>query len=321
MSHKKKILICGGTGFIGTNLIRHFSGNEHYELHAVYNERRPFLADECNWHCCDLTNVISVRQLMSKVKPYYVVQAAATTSGMNDIVHTPAYHVTDNAVMNSYLFRLAVEHDVRHLIFFSCTVMYKSSISPTSEEDLDENVPIHEKYFGAGHTKLYLEKMCEFYSRLGKTKFTAIRHSNIYGPYDKFDEKKSHFFGASLAKVMRSDDAVSVWGTGQEKRDLLHVDDLVSMVVAVMKNQSMSYRLYNCGLGKAYSVQEVVKLLIEISGKKLALSFDDAKPTIDFNLVLNCDRADKELSWRPKIDLEDGIARTLDWYSQNCSPR
>ena len=162
-----------------------------------------------------------------------------------------------------------------------------------------------------------LEKMCEFYSRFGKTKFTAIRHSNIYGPYDKFDEKKSHFFGASLAKVMRSRDTVSVWGTGKEKRDLLHVDDLLCMVDAVFSRQTSNYRLYNCGLGKAYSVEEVVKLLIEISGKKLTLVFDETKPTIDFSLVLNCDLAEEELSWKPRIDLRRGIERTLHWYSQH----
>ena len=78
--------------------------------------------------------------------------------------------------------------------------------------------------------------------------------------------RKRATFGASLAKVMRRD-TVSVWGTGKEKRDLLHVDDLLCMVDAVFSRQTSNYRLYNCGLGKAYSVEEVVKLLIEISGR------------------------------------------------------
>ena len=84
------------------------------------------------------------------MKPDFIVQAAATTSGMNDIVH--ALHVTDNAVMNSYLFRLAVEHEISHLIFFLYGHV-RVLRYPTKELDLDEN-NIHEKYFGAGHTKL-----------------------------------------------------------------------------------------------------------------------------------------------------------------------
>ena len=103
--NKKKIVICGGTGFIGTNLLTHFLNKNEYEVHAIYNQRQPFFADGCNWHRCDLTNAHNASRLLSKVKPDFIVQAAATTSGMNDIVHTPALHVTDNAVMNSYLLR------------------------------------------------------------------------------------------------------------------------------------------------------------------------------------------------------------------------
>ena len=66
--------------------------------------------------------------------------------------------------------------------------------------------------------------MCEFYSNLSKTKYTVIRHSNIYGPYDKFDLEKSHVFGATLTKVMNGKERVTVWGTGREGRDLLYIE-------------------------------------------------------------------------------------------------
>ena len=83
-----------------------------------------------------------------------------------------------------------------------------------------------------GNTKVYVEKMCEFFSRLGKTKHTVLRHSNMYGPHDKYDLEKSHVFGATVTKVMNSTDGkVNVWGTGEEKRDLLYVGDLVDFIV------------------------------------------------------------------------------------------
>ena len=72
--------------------------------------------------------------------------------------------------------------------------------------------------------------MCEFYSQISDTKFTVIRHSNIYGPYDKFDLERSHFIGATISKVMNSSSKISVWGKGKEKRDLLHVNDLTNLI-------------------------------------------------------------------------------------------
>ena len=92
--------------------------------------------------------------------------------------------------------------------------------------------------------------MCQFYSRLGKTKHTVIRHSNMYGPYDKYDLEKSHVFGATVTKVMESKDGkVNVWGTGEEKRDLLYVEDLVDFIDTALNNQSSPYELFNVGLG------------------------------------------------------------------------
>ena len=88
-------------------------------------------------------------------------------------------------------------------------VMPRSKSSKIGSKSLSKPAlaeEIKSTYFGAGHTKVYLEKMCEFYARFGKTKHTVIRHSNIYGPYDKFDLEKSHVFGATVAKIFNSTD-------------------------------------------------------------------------------------------------------------------
>ena len=69
-----------------------------------------------------------------------------------------------------------------------------------NEDDWDPNIEINKNYFGVGNTKVYIEKMCKFYSELG-LKTTAIRHSNVFGPYDKFDLDKSHVLGATIRKV------------------------------------------------------------------------------------------------------------------------
>jgi nucleoside-diphosphate-sugar epimerase len=312
---KRKLLICGATGFVGRNMVQYFAEKNEFEVHAVRFNRPEYEAKNVIWHKADLRDPEQIEKIIKGVD--IIIQAAATTSGAKDIVTKPYIHVTDNAVMNSYLFRAAFEHKVKQVIFFSCTVMYQSSDKALKETDFDANQPLHPRYFGVGNTKLYIEKMCDFYSRIGETKFTAIRHSNIYGPYDKYDLERSHFFGASLTKVMTAKDKISVWGTGEEERDLLHAEDLNNFVDLAIQNQKEKYRLYNCGAGKAESVINVVKKIIASSGKKLEIEHDLSMPTIKTSLFLDCSLAKEELGWEPKINLDDGIKTTINWWKEN----
>lgn len=312
----KRVIICGATGFIGRNLVEYYSSQDEFDVIAVSHLRPEYDLPNITWVNADLRDAGQVDQLLKGAD--VVIQAAATTSGAKDITSQPFVHVTDNAVMNSLLLRSAYEHSIKNFIFFSCTVMYPSSEAPVHENDF--NGEITDKYFGVGWTKVYIERMCEFYANLGRTKHTVIRHSNIYGPHDKFDLERSHVFGATVTKTMLADDELSIWGTGEEKRDLLHVSDLVNFVSLAIANQKDSYGLYNCGLGKSVSVKELVEKVVKASGKKLALKHDLSKPTIPFNLCLDCRKAETDLGWLPKIDLDTGVQDTVKWWRDNIDP-
>ncbi len=316
---KKKVLICGATGFIGRNLTEQLSKRSDLEIHAVRFQRPGYACSNVTWHRVDLRNPDEIEKVIKGMD--IIIQAAATTSGSKDIVSRPYIHVTDNAVMNSHLFRAAFEHKIKHVIFFSCTVMYQSNKTALKETDFDANVPLHPRYFGVGNTKLYIEKMCEFYAGISETKFTAIRHSNIYGSHDKFDLERSHVFGATITKVMSAEEKISVWGTGEEERDLLHVDDLVNFVDLSIEKQTEKYRLYNCGAGKAVSIKDLVNNIVHHSGKKLAIEHDLSQPTIKTSLFLDCTLAKNELGWEPQVDLDDGIKRTIAWWQVNVGEK
>jgi nucleoside-diphosphate-sugar epimerase len=196
--------------------------------------------------------------------------------------------------------------------------MYQKSEKPIKESDFNPSEDIQPFYFGAGHTKVYLEKMCEFYSRLGKTKHTVIRHSNIYGPHDKYDLEKSHVFGATITKVMESKDGeVRVWGNGEEKRDLLYVEDLIDFIDLAINKQSSKYELFNVGLGEGIKIKDLVSKIIKISGKKLEVVHDLTKPTVPTSLFLDCNLVKDKLGWIPKHNLEEGIQKTIKWYTEN----
>ena len=169
-----KVLICGATGFIGRNISDFFSEKDNFEVYGTYFNSAPLTNSKIKMLQVDLTNKKEVDHALEGMD--IIIQAAATTSGSKDIFIKPYYHVTDNAIINSLIFRSAFEHNISHVIFFSCTVMYQSGDTPVKESDFNANEQIYPKYFGVGWTKVYIEKMCEFYSRIGNTKYTVIRH-------------------------------------------------------------------------------------------------------------------------------------------------
>jgi GDP-L-fucose synthase len=313
---RRKVLICGATGFIGHNLIEALCRRDYLEIHAVRFSRPAYDCPGVTWHQADLRAPNDVVRVVRGMD--IIIQAAATTSGSRDIVERPYIHVTDNAVMNSLLLRQAFESRVQHFVFFSCTVMLPSSRSPLSETDWDANAPMHPNYFASGWTKVYIEKMCEFFASLGTTKHTVIRHSNIFGPHDKFDLNRSHVFGATITKAMTAKDGqIVVWGKGEEARDLLYVDDLVDFVTRAIDRQTVPFALYNCGAGQAVKIRELVRMIVAASGIPLAIEYDLSKPSIATSLCLDCRKADRELAWRPSTSLDDGIKRTLSWWKAN----
>lgn len=316
MEENKTILICGATGFIGRNLLEYYHKQGKYKIKATHF-RRPALDTYAGveWINCDLRDAKQVQHAMQGVD--IVLQFAATTTGAKDIVSKPYIHVTDNALMNSLLLRESYEQNVEHFIFPSCTIMYQKSDKAVKESDYNPSEEIQPFYFGAGYTKVYLEKMCEFYSRLGKTKHTVIRHSNIYGPYDKYDLDKSHVFGATVTKVMTTKSGkVTVWGTGEEKRDLLYVEDLIDFIDLAINKQITPYELFNVGLGQGIKIKDLVTKIIEHSGRNVTIEHDLTKPTVPTSLHLDCSYAKKLLGWKPKHTLDDGIKKTIKWYME-----
>ncbi len=311
---KRKILVCGVTGFIGRNIAEYYADKPSYEVYGTYLDSLPFSNPNIKFIKADLRDIYQVESVVKGMD--IIIQAAATTSGAKDIVNTPYYHVTDNAVMNSLIFRSAFQNKVSHVVFFSCTVMYQSGDRPVKESDFNANQDIYSKYFGVGWTKVYIEKMCEFFASIGDTKFTAIRHSNIYGPFDKYDLEKSHVFGATVTKIMTQPDGgkITVWGSGEEERDLLYISDLINFVDLVIIKQKDKFALFNAGLGKAISVKDLVRKIINFSGKDVSIAFDQSKPTLKTKLCLDCSKAKQFLGWSAEVSLDEGIKKTLQWY-------
>jgi nucleoside-diphosphate-sugar epimerase len=160
--------------------------------------------------------------------------------------------------------------------------------------------------------------MSEFFSRLGRTRFTCLRHSNIYGPYDKFDLDRSHVLGATITKVFSAQDKrIVIWGSGEEARDVLYIQDLVRLVEMALSRQQSPFRIYNAGAGTSIPIKHLVAAIIKAAGLPIEVAHDLSKPTLNVSIRIDCSRVQRELNWAPEVSLEDGLKATIAWYRAN----
>ncbi len=293
-----------------------FANDPAYGVVGVRHLRPAFSHPRIRWIEADLTTEAGVTAALADAD--VVLHAAAATAGSAANLGDPLSMIVDNQVMNGRVFAAAHRLGVAHVVWFSCSVMYPSSPMPQREDDYDPRAEVHPAYAGVAITKVYFEKMCAWHAGLGRTRFTALRHSNVYGPYDKYDLARSHVFGATVTKALTAGDGrLTVWGTGRAARDLVHADDLCAAVKAVVAGQKQAYALYNVGAGHATTTRELAERIVRASGRKLEVTLDPSRPTIDTELSLDCTRIATELGWRPRIDLDTGIARTIAWWNEN----
>ena len=311
-----RVVVLGATGFVGRNMADALADDPAYSVVGIRHLRPAFSHPRIQWIDADLTTEQGVTAALSGAG--LVIHAAAATAGSGANLGDPLSMIVDNQVMNGRVFAAAHRLGVPHVVWFSCSVMYPSAPRPQREEDFDPHAEIHPAYAGVAITKVYFERICAWFAGFGGTRFTVLRHSNVYGPHDKYDLARSHVFGATVTKALTARDGrLVLWGTGRAARDLLHADDLCAAVKEVVAGPPRPFALYNVGTGSAVTTRELAERIVRAAGRPLEVVLDPARPTIDTELSLDCTRIASELGWRPRVDLDQGIARTIAWWRAN----
>lgn len=309
----RKVLVAGATGLIGSNLIVRLL-DEGAQVRATLRRRDPVIVDpRIEYIRCDLTEGADCRRSVEGMEIVFL--CAANTSGAATIQATPMVHVTPNLLINSQMLEAAYEAMVQKFLYLSSTVAYPVSNEPMREEQMFDGEPF-DKYYFAGWAKRFMEVLCRMYGEKLARRMTTIvlRPTNVYGPNDDFEFATSHVLPAFIRKSVERWDPFEVWGDGSEVRDLIHVDDMVeAMVLAVEKLES--YAALNIGLGKGYSVREILDMVLELDGFRDAkVTYNKDRPTMIPLRLVDISKAEKMIGYRPRVSLRDGLARTLAWY-------
>ncbi|HTR86843.1 MAG TPA: NAD-dependent epimerase/dehydratase family protein [Reyranella sp.] len=313
----KNVLITGGAGFIGTNLALRLAG-EGAKLRLTVHDKplqAPFPgADVIK---VDLRRAEDCARAVAGMD--YVFICSAQTSGAAAIRATPLIHVTPNVLINALMLEAAYQAKVRKVLFISSGAAYPDTgARPVAEPEMFNGDPV-DVYFFAGWMKRYAEVLCRTYAEKVNPPMptVAIRGSNVYGPYDKYDFAVSHVTAALVRRVVERQEPMEVWGTGEDIRDLIYIDDFVEGMLAAFASDK-PYLAVNICSGEGHKVRQILETILEADGYREAdVRFDPSRPsTVPVRLMDN-KLARDTLGFSPRIPLKEGLRRTIAWYRAN----
>ena len=321
MFNGKKVLVAGGTGFVGVNLINRLLSLGANVRATIHRKDQVITDERVEYVRCDLTRMEDCQKVVSGMD--YVFLCAASTSGAAVIASTPLVHVTPNIVMNSQMLEAAYFARVKKLVWLSSNAAYPpSGDRPVKEEELLDGDP-YEIYFGVAWMKRYTEILCRMYSEKLKNPMTTVvlRPSNIYGPYDDFEFETSHVMAALIRRVVERHNPLEVWGTGDDIRDWIYIDDFIdALMLAAEKIES--YNPVNIGLGKGYSIKQALRIMLEVDGYTDAkIKYDPSKPSMIPIRLIDTTKAETILGFKAKTGLREGIRKTIEWYREKKEER
>jgi len=264
----------------------------------------------------NLCDQISVDRFFQKEKPEFVFIAAAKVGGIKANMNYPADFIYENLVIQSNLIHFSYKYDVKKLLFFGSGCSYpRQCLQPIKEEYLLAGYlePTNEPYAVA---KISGIKMCEAYNCQYGTNFICAIPATIYGPNDNFDLDNSHVIPALIRKFheakMKGLPSVTIWGSGNSRREFIYVDDAADASVFLMLNYN-ELKPINIGVEKDISIKELAFTIKKIVGYVGKVDFDTSKPDGAAFRKLEISKL-SNIGWHAKIKLKPGIAKTYDWY-------
>lgn len=297
MNKQNKIYIAGHRGMVGSALLKKLQ-KEGFGHFALADSKQ-----------LDLRNQLETNEFFRKEKPDYVFLAAAKVGGILANNTYRAEFLYDNLMIEANIIEAARQYGTQKLLLLGSSTIYpKMAPQPMKEEYLQTGPlePTHEPYAIA---KIAGIKLCDTYRAQYGCHFISAIPTNLYGPNDNFHPKNSHVVPGLIRKFHEAkkynEPFVTIWGTGAQRRELLHVDDLADACYFLMQHFDEP-GFINVGVGQDISILELAQLVQRIVGYRGEIRHDLEKPDGAPRKLLDVSKL-KNLGWEPKIGLEEGI--------------
>jgi GDP-L-fucose synthase len=307
----QSVFIAGHRGLVGAALLSEFRDAGYT---SILTRTRAEL---------DLTDSAAVRAWFAATRPQCVIVAAAKVGGIKANNDFPVDFLLENLKIQNNLIESAHASGVGKLLFLGSSCIYpKFAPQPIPETALLSGPlePTNEPYAIA---KIAGVKLCQAYARQFGDRFISAMPTNLYGPGDNFDLNTSHVLPALIRKVHDAKNSglgeVVIWGTGEPRREFLHVQDL-ARACRFLLEQYDSPDIINVGVGEDVTIRRLAEIVCEIVDYPGRLVFDTSKPDGTPRKLLDVSRI-HALGWHAAIPLTDGIRQTYQWYLENVAAR
>lgn len=306
----KRIVVTGGGGFLGSFVVDRLKQRGCDQV--MVPRRRDF----------DLTTVDGVEKMFSEFRPQVMFHLAAVVGGIGANKENPGSFFYQNAIMGIHLIEAARRHGVEKTIVAGSICSYpKFTPVPFKEDDLWNGYP-EETNAPYGVAKKALLVMCQAYRQQYGMNAIFLMPVNLYGPRDNFDLESSHVIPALIRKAIEARDSgaekIVGWGDGSPTREFLFVEDAAEGLIAGAERYD-GIEPVNLGSGFEVSIKDLTEKITRLSRFKGTLAWDTSRPNGQPRRMLDTTRAASLFDFRAKVDLEDGLARTIAWYEKQSA--
>lgn len=306
MNKTDKIYIAGHSGMVGSAIVRLLK-KEGFENIITANHQE-----------LDLTEQADVRRFLANQKPDYVILAAAKVGGIGANIAHPAEFLYKNLTIQNNVIHYSYESGVKKLVFLGSSCIYPKDCPQPIKEEYFLSGKLEPTNEGYALAKIVGLKMTEYYNKQYGFPSINLMPCNLYGPNDHFDPQTSHVLSALVKKFVDAKEAESpevvMWGTGNARREFMHVNDLARAVL-FMTNNHRTQDFINIGWGEDISIKELADVIAQKVNYDGKIIWDHAKPD---GMARRCMDVGKMRAsgFTPMIELSDGIDEMINIYKQ-----
>ena len=309
MNKDSKIFVAGHRGMVGSGIVRSLKAKGFH--HLLLRTRAEL----------DLLDARAVRAFFDSERPEIVVDSAARVGGIVANSEKPVEFLVEKLTIQNNVICAAADHGVRKLLFLGSSCIYPKLAPQPIPEDALLTGPLEPTNDAYALAKIAGIRLCQAYAAEYGNNFISAMPTNLYGPNDNFDLRTSHVLPALIRKVHEAKASgspeVPIWGTGNPRREFLHVDDLADACVFLLENYD-SPEIVNIGCGEDVTIRELALTVCEVVGYTGELVFDPSKPDGTPRKLLDM-RKLFSLGWKPKIPLRDGISNAYEWFLESAN--